>query len=293
MSGIAPSGYDTIRAMTLSPADQRAAMAALFDRASATYDDVGVEFFTPVGRALVAAVGLRPGDRVLDVGCGRGACLFPAAEMVGPNGRVLGIDLAPGMVRATAAEAASRKFHQIGVEVRDAAQPELAPDSFDAVLASLVLFFLPDPAAALRAWAGGLRPGGRLALSTFGPSDTRWDSMDAVAQEHTGATGTTRPPGAGDGPFASSVRLGALVAEAGFTDVQSDEQVQEVRFADGSQWWDWQWSTGARLVWERVPPDRLPAARAAAIAEAIKVAAEPDGTLTWRPAIRYTTAIRG
>lgn len=278
--------------MTSQPADQRAFVAALFDRAAATYDAVGAEFFTPVGRSVVAAVGLRPGDRVLDVGCGRGACLFPAAEMVGRNGRVLGIDLSPGMVETTAAEVTSRGLDQVSVEVRDAAQPDLEPDSFDAVVASLVLFFLPDPTAGLRAWAQCLRPLGRLALSTFGPSDPRWDGMDKVAQAHTGGAGTTRPPGSADGPFSSAERLGALVSEAGFTDVQSDELVQEVRFRDGEHWWEWQWSTGARVAWERVPADQLPAAKAAAISEARAVAAEPDGTLTWRPTIRYTTAIR-
>lgn len=278
--------------MTPQPADQRADLAALFDRASATYDAVGADFFTPVGRALVAAAALRPGDRVLDVGCGRGACLFAAAEMVGRNGRLLGIDLAPGMISATAAEVASRELKQVNVEVRDAAQPDLEPDSFDAVLASLVLFLLPDPVAALTAWAAGLCPRGRLAITTFGAPDRRWDVMDKVAAEYAGTTGTIQPPGAAGGPFGSSETLGGLVAAAGFTDVQSDERVHEVRFRDGPHWWEWQWSTGARFVWERVPEEKAPHARAAAIAAALDAAGEPDGSLTWRPMIRYTTAIR-
>ena len=277
--------------MTPPPAGQRPAMAEIFDRAAPTYDAVGAEFFTPVGRALVAAAALRPGDRVLDAGCGRGACLFPAAEMVGRNGRVLGIDLAPGMVNATAAEVSRRGLDQVRVELGDAASPDLAPDSFDAVLASLLLFFLPDPAAALAAWASCLRPGGRLAISTFGPPDPRWDVLDEVAKEHAGATGTTAPPGSLDGPFASAERLDALVSAAGFGNVASDERVQEVRFRNGAHFWEWQWSIGARSIWERVPEDRLPAARAAVIEAAEKAAAEPDGTLSWRPTIRYTTAI--
>lgn len=261
-------------------------MAAVFDRASASYDAVGVDFFGSVGRSLVAAAALRPGDRVLDVGCGRGAALFPAAEMVGRNGRVLGIDLAPGMVAATGAEVAARGLDQVSVELRDAALPELEPDSFDVILASLVLFFLPDPAAGLAAWATGLRPQGRLAITTFGPPDTRWDVMDSLAKEYTGQAGTTRPPASGAGPFASAERLGELVAAAGFSDARSDEAVQEVRFRDGEHWWEWQWSTGAREVWERVPAERVPQARAAAIS-----AAERAG-LIWRPTIRYTTAIK-
>ncbi|MEP6464400.1 MAG: methyltransferase domain-containing protein [Frankiaceae bacterium] len=278
--------------MSPSPADRRAQVAAVFDRAADTYDAVGVDFFTPIGRALVAMAGLRPGDRVLDVGCGRGACLFPAADMVGRNGRVLGIDLAPGMVAATAADVASRGLGHVSVELRDAERPDLGPDSFDAILASLVLFFLPDPAAGLSAWAACLRPSGRLAITTFGPPDERWAVLDHVSLEHAGATGTTQPPGSGEGPFASVERLDALVAAAGFTNVQSDEQVQEVRYRNGAQWWESQWSIGARAVWERVPPDRLPAVREAAVQAASEAAGEPDGTLTWRPTIRFTTAIK-
>jgi ubiquinone/menaquinone biosynthesis C-methylase UbiE len=47
----------------------------VFDRASADYDAVGVDFFTPMGAALVSAASPQPGERVLDVGCGRGAVL--------------------------------------------------------------------------------------------------------------------------------------------------------------------------------------------------------------------------
>ncbi len=274
------------------PGDQRAAVAGVFDRASASFDAVGVEFFGPVGRALVAAAALRPGDRVLDVGCGRGAALFPAARMVGRNGRVLGIDIAPGMVAATAAEAAEHGLEQVSVEVRDAMSPGLGPDTFDAVLGGLVLFFLPDPAAALAAWAASLRPGGRLALTTFGPSDTGWEEVERVAVEHTGTAGATRPAASGRGPFSTAGGLGELVTSAGFSDVRSDDRVQEVHFRDGEHWWQWQWSTGAREAWERVPGERAPQARAAAISAAERAGGSGSGGLTWRPMIRYTTAIK-
>lgn len=272
--------------------DSRAGTAAVFDRAAPTYDAVGADFFTPVGRSLVAAAGLRPGDRVLDVGCGRGACLFPAAEMVGRNGTVLGIDLSVAMVQATATDVQQRGLRHVSVERMDAQEPTLAAASYDAVLASLVLFFLPDPAAGLAAWAAALRPGGRLAITTFGPPDARWDVLDEVAKRYADATGTTRPPGSGTGPFSSADRLAELLSPAGFTNITSDERPQEVRFSNGEHWWRWQWSTGARYIWEKLPGDVLPAAKAAAIAAAERAAAEPDGTLIWRPTIRYTTAVK-
>lgn len=272
--------------------DPRPGLAALFDRAAPTYDAVDAEFFTPVARQLVATAGLRPGDRVLDVGTGRGACLYPAATLVGPTGRVLGIDLSPAMVAATAADVAAAGLPQVRVARMDGQEPDVEPGGFDVVLAGLALIFLPDPAAGLLAWARALRPAGRLAISTFGPPDRAWDVLDEVATAYAGEGGTIRPPGTEGGPFSSAERLAELLTACGYTGVRSDDRVQEVRYRDAAHWWEWQWSVGARAAWERVPPARLPEARAAAMAAAEQVGGRPDGSVVWRPTIRYTTAVK-
>jgi ubiquinone/menaquinone biosynthesis C-methylase UbiE len=80
----------------------------IFDRGADTYGQVGVDFFTPAARDLVARADLQPGDRVLDLGTGRGAVLFAAADPVGPSGRAVGVDLSGRMVELTAGEAAAR-----------------------------------------------------------------------------------------------------------------------------------------------------------------------------------------
>ena len=79
--------------------------AGVFDRAADTYDAVGVPWFQPIALRLVTELAVQPGERVLDIGCGRGAALFPLAEAAGPAGSVVGIDLSPRMVELTAADA--------------------------------------------------------------------------------------------------------------------------------------------------------------------------------------------
>ena len=86
--------------------DQRERVAAVFDRAAETYDRVGVDLFQPIAARLVEESGPKVGERVIDIGCGRGAALLPLAAAVGPTGRAIGLDLAPQMVAATASEAA-------------------------------------------------------------------------------------------------------------------------------------------------------------------------------------------
>ena len=159
-----------------TPEDIKAGVAGVFDRASATYDQVGVDFFRPVGRFLVDRTEPRSGERVLDVGCGRGASALPAAEAVGSTGSVLATDLAPSMVEDVRGQ--SEAMPWLRAEVGDAEQPPDGP--VDLIQASLVLFFLPNLDAALARYREVLAPGGRLGLTWFGERDKRWDAVFAA-----------------------------------------------------------------------------------------------------------------
>lgn len=258
----------------------------IWDRAAAGYENAGVDFFAPLGRELVARAGLRPGERVLDVGTGRGHVLVPAALAVGATGRVTGVDLSPAMVELTAADLTGRGLAQATVRVGDAAAPDLTPGSVDAVLAGFVLFLLPDPAAALRAYRRVLVPGGRLAASTYGPPDPHADEARDRLRRRAGL--------AADAPdvFDDPAALAAMVEAAGFTDVAVDDVAVPVRFRDVGQWWAWAWSVGYRGALERIAPADLAAARAD-VAEALAPARQDDGPLLVTTGIRFTTATTG
>ena len=156
-----PPAWRTLWRMT----DPREQVAGVFERSAPTYDAVGVAFFTDVGRRLVALAEVQPGERVVDLGCGRGAALFPAATAVGPTGTALGIDLAPTMVALTRADARVRGLAHVSVEMGDAQEPGLTTGRYDVVLSSLTVFFLPDPLAGLRAWRDAVVDDGRLAIT--------------------------------------------------------------------------------------------------------------------------------
>ncbi len=130
-------------AVTMSSGGRSNGTVEVFEQAATSYDRTGVSFFGPFGAELVRRAGIRPGERVLDVGCGRGAVLFPAAQATGPTGQVTGIDLAPAMVALTAEEVTRAGLTHVDVRVGDAQQPDFPEGSFDAVLAGLVVFLLP------------------------------------------------------------------------------------------------------------------------------------------------------
>jgi SAM-dependent methyltransferase len=116
--------------------------------------------------------GLRPGMRVLDVGCGPGDVSFVAARLVGPEGTVLGIDAAADIIelartRATEQGVTSVRFEQTTVG-------DLALDEpVDAVIGRLILMHLPDPVATLRQLASLVRPGGVIAFSEYDMTGAR------------------------------------------------------------------------------------------------------------------------
>ncbi|MGW6271168.1 class I SAM-dependent methyltransferase [Streptomyces sp. NPDC055060] len=115
----------------------------------------------PAYRAAASALGLRPGDRVLDAGCGTGRALPALREVVGPAGIVLGADLTPAMLKA-ATDAGRDRAGQL--LLADVTRLPVRDASLDAVFGAGLISHLPDPAQNLRELRRVVRPGGVLAL---------------------------------------------------------------------------------------------------------------------------------
>jgi SAM-dependent methyltransferase len=184
-----------------------AAIAEYWDAAAASFDaepDHGLVAARTRGawaRRLECWIPAGPVD-VLDVGCGTGSLSVLLARS---GHRVTGVDLAPRMVERARAKAADA-----GVEARfavgDAAAPPTGERRFDVVLARHLLWTLPDPRAALRAWVARLRPGGRLVLV-----EGRWRQPDGGGDGYVaGAEGL--PWGGGVGAETLAAAVEPLVA---------------------------------------------------------------------------------
>jgi ubiquinone/menaquinone biosynthesis C-methylase UbiE len=271
--------------------EHQARVARLFDDVADVYDTVGVPFFQPIADGLVDALAPSPGERALDVGCGTGAVLLRLAARVAPGGSATGIDVAPRMVdvaRATLARAGLTA----DVHVDDAMDPTLPGASFDLVSSSLVLFFLPDPAAALVAWRALLVDGGRLGVSTFGAYSPRWrEEVDDVLRAHAPAPAADARTTGTAGPFASDEGMASLVRDAGFTAVRTVTGTVSPRFANADHWYRWSMSHGQRQFWAGLPDAERAEVRARLLA-AVEGCRDADGRIGFDQQVRYTLAVR-
>ena len=124
-------------------------------------------------------IGLRPGQRVLEVGPGPGRLLIPAARRVLPGGEVVGLDVQPGMIDRLKARAARAGASNLRAVLGDATEPHFPPESFDVIYLCAVLGEVSDREAALRQCHAALKPGGLLSI-TEGLPDPHYQSRATV-----------------------------------------------------------------------------------------------------------------
>src|SRR4029450_8717725 len=124
--------------------------------------------------AVLEALNLRTGERVLDVGCGGGFYAYEAAQCVGPTGRVCAIDISPDQI--TAARTRCAALGWVECQHADAVAPPYGEGEFDAVVGVQVLEYVANLDGALQALHRVLRPGGRLVILATNCSALVWHS---------------------------------------------------------------------------------------------------------------------
>lgn len=242
--------------MSRTPADP--AVRSTFDTVAELYDQNGVEYFRPVARRLVELAALRTGEYVLDVGCGRGAALFAAANAVGPAGQVVGIDLSEAMVANTAAELRGRRANGVVVAVMDGSRPGFAPGYFDAVIGSNSVHMVPDLENAFARYRALLAPGGRLAVcapASVHEPEPRVFGLRSIADAAARFAVSTRIYPQAEA-FGGAEKAAADLRRAGFGEVRV--HVEDVVLQAGSpeQFVRWTWTHGMRMMWDTMPADQ-------------------------------------
>ncbi|KAF2657462.1 S-adenosyl-L-methionine-dependent methyltransferase [Lophiostoma macrostomum CBS 122681] len=153
--------------------ERQADSAVLFyEGRSGTYDYTWHPSFA---QRFSSSLDISPGQHVLDLACGTGLLTFLEANRVGPTGRVVGVDITPGMLSGAQAkkQAAGDKFAQVELYQGDILNLDtiegVKGQTFDLITLASALVLLPDPHAAVQYWTGYLKPGGIIAMDSTHP----------------------------------------------------------------------------------------------------------------------------
>jgi ubiquinone/menaquinone biosynthesis C-methylase UbiE len=132
-----------------------------------------LQWLEPVSDKLMKSSQISPGQTVLDVATGTGQPALTIAEkIVGPTGRVIGVDLSPEMLEVAKEEAAYQGLTNVVFQiVKDESLSMFSDDTFDAVVCRNGLMFMPDPVKALKAFRRVLKPGGKASVTVWGSPD--------------------------------------------------------------------------------------------------------------------------
>jgi ubiquinone/menaquinone biosynthesis C-methylase UbiE len=225
--------------------------AATYNAAADFYDDPANTFWDRFGRRTIERLRLPSGARVLDVCCGSGASAIPAAETVGPQGFVLGIDLADNLLTLARAKASVRGLQNTEFRTGDVLNLAVPEAPFDAVVCVFGIFFVPDMPAAVQALWRVVRPGGSLAVTTWGPhffepgTKAFWNAIREVRPElYKGFNPWDR--------ISDPASVRALFRESGVDEVEVVAEAGTHPIPSADAWWAAVLGTGYRGTVEQL-----------------------------------------
>jgi SAM-dependent methyltransferase len=187
----------------------------------------------PDSDALLGEIGIRPGERVIDIGCGPGGVLELLARRVGPSGSVLGLERSPHFVEMARRFIDDKSLAQVEVREGDAYDTGLPRASFDGAHMRLVLVNVPEPERIVREMVSLVRPGGWVAsfeadwmAHVCDPPLPAWTRLVDAFAAYSASLG---------GDLLVGRRAHRLFRDAGVVDIQVDAVVHVYPFGHNRQ----------------------------------------------------------
>lgn len=237
----------------LSKQETIAKAETVFNAASDYFDAPALSFWNRFGQQTIDRLSLRQGDRVLDVCCGTGASAIPAAISVGSSGQVLGIDIAQSLLQLARHKSQQQGLENIEFRYGDFENLGLPNESFDAIVCVFGIFFVPDMLAAIRELWRMVRPGGKLAITSWGEKifepayQVFWRAIEAerpdLYKKYTPWDLISEP-----------ASLQALLATGGATNVEVFAEAGTHELASPEDWWTMVLGGGLRGTIDQLDP---------------------------------------
>lgn len=171
----------------------------------------------PVSDLLIQLAALQPGETVLDIGCGAGLTSLAAAQAVGPNGHVLGVDISDTMLEAARALGTQANTANLTLTLGDAQTDEFSPPA-NVLISRFGVMFFEDPIAAFANLRRSTAPGARMVLTAWAPlsANEHWRKPLELVETLVGPGAPRIPHAPGPLAFDEPDYVSTLLREAGW-----------------------------------------------------------------------------
>jgi len=243
-----------------------------FDTVAQGYDHPALFFMPETAKRMVEHLKLEPQQSLLDVCTGTGVVALQGAEKL-TQGRVTGIDLSSGMLQQARNKAADRQLSNTEFLQMDLDELTLAQNSFDVATSSFGLFFLEDMTQGLKNMASRVKPGGKIAISSF--QENAFSPMVGLFMRCYESFGKDIPPLSWMS-LATGELMRAQFEAAGLKLRSLHYEPLGYTMTDAQMWWDVVWNAGWRGYLEQLTDAQKVAFKKTHLAEVSELIGE-DG----------------
>ena len=256
---------------TFNPIEYKNSESRLYSGIAGSYHQYAPKAFGGFIEPLMEMAGLQKGQRVLDLGTGTGQVALAAARLVGDSGKVIGLDIAPGLIKKAKEQAEISGLSWVEFVQGDAEQLHFADESFDIVLCHFGLMHFPDRDKALTGMQRVLKKGGRVVLSVWSTSEKMRVLGIVTAKIKEVFPEIIQPGAPGWFDFGSLGSLEVALSKVGFKNIKTMRLNKPLTVQDAEAYWRILTGVSGRL---QVLLEKIPAEIAARIETETKQAAQ-------------------
>ncbi|MGI6393553.1 MAG: class I SAM-dependent methyltransferase [bacterium] len=225
--------------------------AELFTKISKHYDQFGPQVFSSFGKTLAEIAEIKEGFSVLDIGCGRGASLIPAAKLVGTSGKVVGIDIAEGMITELKKELEIMEIKNIELFADDAETFEFK-EKFDVVLAGFSVSAFSNLRKIFKKFKELLKPKGRVAISNWDKfAHEGWEWMAKAIREHISIKTRTNAV-TEEYQLDTALKMELFFKDMGLKNIKISTFEKLFYYKNELEWWESSFNSGMRGIFDKM-----------------------------------------
>lgn len=221
----------------------------IWDEVAPNFGEIGPKYWSDFGNRLVELSNINKGARVLDIGMGRGASLFPTLNRIGKDGSIVGIDYSEVMVSKTQKDILSRNINNAEVKKMNAQNLEFADSSFDNIICGFGIGYLLFGEDKLNGVKRILKDNGQVAFSIWGVQENqKW--LTEIINKYIPPTNNTSH--VNSLKFDTVDYVKKILEQAGFKNIKVHEESSDVIYKNKEEWWQEMCTNAVRGIFNHI-----------------------------------------